>query len=221
MSHALPALKNAPFFQTCEVIIPVSYTHLDVYKRQAVTTGEDPRITRVGKFIRRLRLDEFSQLLNFLNGTMSLVGPRPEVRKYVDLYTPEQMATLLVRPLSLIHILRWGNAHATQQELENALRIAQAKDFVDRLPLGLESPVSQGGKNFSGGQKQRLNIARALAGKPEMCISDSLYGVGVPDFPAAGSHIGAVCRVRSAQYDRLERKLAAPLDQPAGLFNVR
>ena len=64
----------------------------------AVTTGEDPRITRVGKFIRRLRLDEFSQLLNVLNGTMSLVGPRPEVRKYVDLYTPEQMATLLVRP---------------------------------------------------------------------------------------------------------------------------
>ena len=64
----------------------------------AVTTGEDPRITRVGRFIRRLRLDEFSQLLNVLNGTMSLVGPRPEVRKYVDLYTPEQMATLLVRP---------------------------------------------------------------------------------------------------------------------------
>ena len=52
-------------------------------------------------------------------------------------------------------------------------------------------------------------------------LCDPLYGVGVPDFPAAGSHIGAVCRVRSAQYDRLERKLAAPLDQPAGLFNVR
>ena len=68
--------------------------------------------------------------------------------------------------------LRWGNAHATQQELENALRIAQAKDFVDRLPLGLESPVSQGGKNFSGGQKQRLTIARALAGKPEILILD-------------------------------------------------
>ena len=64
----------------------------------ALTTGNDPRITRVGRLIRKCRLDEFSQLLNVLSGTMSLVGPRPEVRKYVDVYTPEYMATLLVRP---------------------------------------------------------------------------------------------------------------------------
>lgn len=64
----------------------------------ALTVGEDPRITRVGRFIRKCRLDEFSQLLNVLSGSMSLVGPRPEVRKYVDAYTPEFMATLLIRP---------------------------------------------------------------------------------------------------------------------------
>jgi lipopolysaccharide/colanic/teichoic acid biosynthesis glycosyltransferase len=63
-----------------------------------LTTGKDPRITRVGLFIRKLRLDEFSQLLNVLNGSMSLVGPRPEVRRYVDAYTPEYLATLLIRP---------------------------------------------------------------------------------------------------------------------------
>ena len=63
-----------------------------------LTTGEDPRITRMGKLIRKCRLDEFSQLLNVLSGAMSLVGPRPEVRKYVDHYAPEYMATLLVRP---------------------------------------------------------------------------------------------------------------------------
>jgi Sugar transferases involved in lipopolysaccharide synthesis len=63
-----------------------------------LTLGEDPRITRVGRFIRKLRLDEFSQILNVLGGSMSLVGPRPEVRKYVDAYTPEYMATLLIRP---------------------------------------------------------------------------------------------------------------------------
>lgn len=63
-----------------------------------LTTGRDPRITRVGSFIRKLRLDEFSQFLNVLGGSMSFVGPRPEVRRYVDAYTPEAMATLLVRP---------------------------------------------------------------------------------------------------------------------------
>ncbi len=63
-----------------------------------LTTGKDPRITRIGLLIRRLRLDEFSQLLNVLNGSMSLVGPRPEVRRYVKQYSPEYMATLLVRP---------------------------------------------------------------------------------------------------------------------------
>lgn len=64
----------------------------------AITTGNDPRITRMGKLIRKCRLDEVSQLLNVLNGTMSLVGPRPEVRKYVQAYQPEYLATLLVRP---------------------------------------------------------------------------------------------------------------------------
>ncbi|NLJ32173.1 MAG: sugar transferase, partial [Clostridiales bacterium] len=64
----------------------------------ALTIGKDPRITRVGGMIRKCRLDEFSQLLNVLGGSMSLVGPRPEVRKYVNAYTPEYMATLLLRP---------------------------------------------------------------------------------------------------------------------------
>ena len=63
----------------------------------SLTVGDDPRITRVGRFIRRCRLDEFSQLLNVLGGSMSLVGPRPEVRRYVNAYAPEYMATLLVR----------------------------------------------------------------------------------------------------------------------------
>lgn len=67
-------------------------------KGLALTTEGDSRITRVGKLIRKCRLDEFSQVLNVLEGTMSLVGPRPEVRKYVDAYEPEYLATLLVRP---------------------------------------------------------------------------------------------------------------------------
>lgn len=61
-----------------------------------VTVGNDSRITRVGSFIRNCRLDEISQLLNILTGDMTFVGTRPEVKKYVDCYTKEMMATLLL-----------------------------------------------------------------------------------------------------------------------------
>lgn len=68
--------------------------------------------------------------------------------------------------------LKWGNESATEEELWKALKTAQAEDFVRALPEGLSSPVSQGGKNFSGGQRQRLTIARAVAGKPQVLILD-------------------------------------------------
>lgn len=61
-------------------------------------SGRDPRVTRVGYFIRKFKLDELLQLVNVLKGDMSLVGPRPEVPKYVELYTDEQREVLSVRP---------------------------------------------------------------------------------------------------------------------------
>ncbi|MBQ2947575.1 MAG: sugar transferase [Clostridia bacterium] len=63
-----------------------------------ITVGRDSRITRVGAFLRKTKLDELAQLLNVFVGEMSFVGPRPEVPKYVNLYTPYQRQVLLVRP---------------------------------------------------------------------------------------------------------------------------
>ncbi len=68
--------------------------------RQGLLTvgGRDPRITPIGYFVRKYKLDELPQLWNVLIGEMSIVGPRPEVKKYVDLYTPEQRQILNARP---------------------------------------------------------------------------------------------------------------------------
>ncbi len=67
-------------------------------KGLAITVGRDSRITRVGAVLRKTKLDELAQLFNVLLGQMSFVGPRPEVPKYVELYTPYQRQVLLVRP---------------------------------------------------------------------------------------------------------------------------
>lgn len=96
-----------------------------------VTIGSDPRITRVGKFIRKCRLDEICQLLNVLTGDMTFVGTRPEVPKYVQAYTPEMWATLLL-PAGI-------TSEASILAMDDELLLAQAED-VDAVYISQVLP---------------------------------------------------------------------------------
>lgn len=87
--------KNGVPFRLCKF----RTMRVNADKLGKLTVGmRDSRITRVGYFIRKSKLDEFPQFINVLVGEMSVVGPRPEVQEYVDLYTPEQREVLSVKP---------------------------------------------------------------------------------------------------------------------------
>lgn len=101
--------------------------------------GRDPRVTRSGYYIRKYKLDELPQLINVFVGDMSLVGPRPEVRKYVDLYTPEQMRVLDVRPgITDMASIRYRNENELLEQADDPDRYYVEVIMQDKLRMNLE-----------------------------------------------------------------------------------
>lgn len=101
--------------------------------------GHDPRVTRSGYYIRKYKLDEFPQLINVFVGDMSLVGPRPEVRKYVDLYTPEQLRVLNVRPgITSLASIRYRNENEILAKADDPDKTYVEQIMPDKIAIDLE-----------------------------------------------------------------------------------
>jgi lipopolysaccharide/colanic/teichoic acid biosynthesis glycosyltransferase len=101
--------------------------------------GRDPRITRSGYFIRKFKFDELPQLINVFVGDMSLVGPRPEVRHYVDYWTPEQMHVLDVRPgITDPASIKFRNENELMEQAEDPEKYYIEVIMQEKLKLYLE-----------------------------------------------------------------------------------
>ena len=101
--------------------------------------GHDPRITKSGYFIRKLKLDELPQLINVFIGDMSLVGPRPEVRHYVDYWTPKQMHVLDVRPgITDPASIKFRNENELMEKAEDPEKYYIEVIMQEKLKLYLE-----------------------------------------------------------------------------------
>ena len=112
----------------------------DADKQGLITVGgHDPRVTSSGYYIRKYKLDEFPQLINVFRGDMSLVGPRPEVRKYVDMYTSEQMKVLSVRPgITSLASIRYRNENEILAQADDPDKCYVEQVMPDKLAIDLE-----------------------------------------------------------------------------------
>ncbi len=101
--------------------------------------GRDPRVTKSGYYIRKYKLDELPQLINVFLGEMSLVGPRPEVRHYVNLYNDEQLIVLSIRPgITDMASIRYKNENELLESVDNPEQYYREVIMQDKLRINME-----------------------------------------------------------------------------------
>lgn len=104
-----------------------------------ITVGEDPRITRIGRFLRKTKIDELPQLINVLKGEMSLVGPRPELPRFVELFRREYAEILTVRPgITDLASLKYHDEAKLMGEFTNAEEEYVRRILPDKIRLAKE-----------------------------------------------------------------------------------
>lgn len=127
--------------------------HSGAEKKGLLTVGgRDPRVTAVGYYLRKYKLDELPQLFNVLAGTMSLVGPRPEVRKYVEMYNEEQKKVLWVKPgitdLASLKFINENDLLAKSSDPERTYieeimpeKLALNKEYIQNHHFGMDLKI--------------------------------------------------------------------------------
>ncbi|MGC8823788.1 MAG: sugar transferase [Bacteroidales bacterium] len=127
--------NNRDFF-----LIKFRTMYQEAEKKGLLTVGEkDPRVTTIGYFLRKYKIDELPQLINVLKGDMSLVGPRPEVRKYVDFYTEEQRRILNYRPgITDLASIKYVNENEILKNVDNPEEYYIRHIMPDKIKLNLK-----------------------------------------------------------------------------------
>lgn len=132
------------------------------------TSEDDPRITRIGKFLRKYKLDELPQLINVLKGEMSIVGPRPQVQWAVDLYTPQEREILSVRPgISDMASIMFANEEEILKGSLDPDRDYMEKIHPEKMRMSLEYVRN---RSFAGDMKV---IALTISAILEKCKVES------------------------------------------------
>jgi lipopolysaccharide/colanic/teichoic acid biosynthesis glycosyltransferase len=126
-------------FRPFEILKFRTMVENSIFKNRSITVGDDPRITRVGWFLRKTKIDELPQLINVLRGEMTFVGPRPEVPQYVEMFRKDYEEILKMRPgITDLASIKYRDEAALLGQFENPEEEYVTRVLPDKIGLGKE-----------------------------------------------------------------------------------